>query len=163
MHPIRDSEAFHRALASLPLASQRQVGARFIAHVADLSDGQVAQYTGAVADNPRITPEELQGAFRAARSVYVETHPDSDLSVLDFHRQAAHFVAEACMACLAPTYESSPTHHLAERVANYCRMARVCANVPHDAEYPPLSDAEAALKSEIDAQYEVLTDFLKQA
>jgi hypothetical protein len=103
----------------------------------------------------------LEAAYRAVHAVYVSTHPASDLSALDFRQQAAHFVAEACMVCLAPSYEGERAHHLAEKVANYCRMARICSNIPHEGEYPKLLDAETALKNEMDAQYGILTDYLQ--
>ena len=163
MDTITNSEAFHKALSSLSLAQQRQVGARFIAHVLDLTDGSCAQHAQQVAEKSDISPEELQSAYRAVHSVYVATHPHSDLSAMDFRRQAAHFVAEACMVCLAPTFEGSPGHHLAEKVAHYCRMARICSSIEHEDEVPKFGEAERSIKNEMDAQYEILTAFLRSA
>jgi len=160
---ISSSEAFHKALSSLSLAQQRQVGARFIAHVLDLTDGRCTKHAQQVAEKSDISPEELESAYRAVHSVYVATHPHSDLSAMDFSRQAAHFVSEACMICLAPTYEGSIAHHLAEKVANYCRMARICSSIEHEGESPKFGAAEGSVKKEMDAQYEILTEFLKTA
>jgi hypothetical protein len=160
---ITSSEAFHKALSSLSLAQQRQVGARFIAHVLDLTDGSCTKHAQQVAEKSDISPEELESAYRAVHSVYVATHPHSDLSAMDFSRQAAHFVSEACMICLAPTYEGSIAHHLAEKVANYCRMARICSSIEHEGESPKFGAAEGSVKKEMDAQYEILTEFLKTA
>jgi hypothetical protein len=108
-----------------------------------------------------MTPFGLEGAYRGVHAVYVSTHPVSDLSALDFRRQVAHFVAGACMVCLVPSYEGDRAHHLAEKVANYWRMTRICSNIPHEGQYPKLLDAEAALRKEMDAQYEILAAFLK--
>ncbi|MGD8309214.1 MAG: hypothetical protein PVG98_07195 [Chromatiales bacterium] len=163
MENITSSEAFHKALSSLSLAQQRQVGAKFIAHVLDLTDGSCTRHAQEVAEKSDITPEELESAYRAVHSVYVATHPHSDLSALDFSRQAAHFVAEACMVCLAPTYEGRAVHHLAEKVANYCCMARVCSSIEHGGEYPKFSDADESIKTETDAQYAILSEFLNSA
>ena len=163
METISSSEAFHKALSSLSLAQQRQVGARFIAHVLDLTDGRCTRHAQQVAETSDISPEKLESAYRAVHSVYVSTHPRSDLSPMDFKQQAAHFVSEACMICLAPTYEGRSAHHLAEKVANYCRMARICSSTEHGGENPKLGAAEVAIKKEMDAQYKILNEFLKSA
>ncbi len=160
MDKISSNEAFRKALSSLSLARQRQVGARFIANVLDMTDGSCTEHAQKVAEMSDVTPEELENAYHAVHSIYVATHPRSDLSELDYRKQAAHFVAEACMVCLAPTYEEYRTHHLAEKVAGYCRMARMCSSIQHDEEYPKFLDAEESSKKEIDAQYQILTDFL---
>jgi hypothetical protein len=158
---ITSNEAFKQALSSLPLSLQRQIAAKFIANVLDLTDGSCTQHAQFIAEKDNVTAEELENAYHAVHSVYVATHPRSDLSELDFKKQAAHFVTEACMVCLAPTYEEYRTHHLAEKVAGYCRMARICSNIQHEEELPKFVDAEAALKMEMDAQYEVLNKFME--
>jgi hypothetical protein len=158
---ISSNEAFKKALTSLSLAKQRQVGARFIANVLDLTEGSCTKHAQIVAEKSDITAEELASVYQAVRSVYVATHPRSDLSELDFGKQAAHFVAEACMVCLAPTYEGYRAHHLAEKAAGYCRMARMCSSIQHEDEHPRFVDAEESLKKEIDAQYQILNEFLE--
>ncbi len=162
MDKITSNEAFKQALSSLSLAQQRQVGARFIAHVLDLTDGSCTQHAQNIAEKSDVTAEELENAYRAVHSVYVATHPRSDLAELDYKKQAAHFVAEACMVCLAPTYEKSHTHHLAGKVAGYCRMARICSSIQHDEEYPKFMNAEESLKKEMDAQHQILSEFLEK-
>jgi len=158
---ITSKEVFRKALSSLSLARQRQVGARFIANVLDLTDGRCTEHAQKVAEKSDVTPEELENAYHAVHSIYVATHPRSGFSVLDFRQQAAHFVAEACMVCLAPTYEEYGTHHLAEKVAGYCRMARICSSIQHEEEYPRFMNAEESLKKEMDAQYQILSAFLE--
>jgi len=158
---ISSGAKFKQSLASLSLARQRQVGARFIANVLDLTDGHCTEHARKVAERSNVSTEELENAYRAVHSIYVATNPRSGLSELDYKKQAAHFVAEACMVCLAPTYEEHRTHHLAEKVAGYCRMARICSSIPHQEEYPKFLDAEESLKKEIDAQYRILSEFLE--
>ena len=159
MAKITSNDAFKQALSSLPLAQQRQIGAKFIINVLDLTDGVCTKHIRDIADRSDLTVEELENSYRAVHSVYVTTHPRSDLSELDYTKQAAHFVAEACMACLAPTYEEYRTHHLAEKVAGYCQMARICSNIPHEADQPSFSAAEQALKEV--AQYRILNEYLE--
>lgn len=161
MGKISSGGDFKQSLSSLSLAQQRQVGARFIANVLDLTDGRCTEHAQKIAEKRDVSTEELENAYRAVHAVYVATHPRSDLSVLDYTKQAAHFVAEACMVCVAPTYEERHTHHLAEKVAGYCRMARICSSIQHEEEYPKFLDAEDALKKEIDAQYRILSEFLE--
>lgn len=162
MNKIHNHEAFKKALSSLSLSRQRQVGAKFVGSVLDLTDGRCAQHAKSIAEKVDVTAEELQNAYCAVHSIYIATHPRSGLSELDFVKQAAHFVAEACMVCVEPTYEAHHTQHLAEKVASYCRMARTCANIQHDNEYPEFTNTEEMLKKEIHAQYKILSDFLEQ-
>jgi len=161
MDQITSNEAFRTALNSLSLTQQRQVGARFIANVLDLTDGRYTEHAQMVAEKSDVSAEELESAYHAVHSIYVATHPRSGFSELDFRKQAAHFVAEACMVCLAPTYDEYHTHHLAQKVAMYCRMARTCSNIQHEEEYPKFVDAEESVKKEMDAQYQILTEFLQ--
>lgn len=163
MDKITSNEAFKKALSSLSLAQQRQVGAKFISNVLDLTEGSCTKNAQMVAERNDLTAEELENAYHAVHSVYVATQPRSDISGLDYKKQAAHFVAEACMICLAPTYEEYRAHHLAEKVAGYCRMARMCSSIQHEEEYPIFSDAEESSKKEIDTQYRILTEFLENS
>jgi len=160
---ISSNDDFNKALSSLSLAQQRQVGARFIANVLDLTDGSCTQHAQKIAEKSDVTAEELENAYHAVHSIYVATHPRSGFSELDFRKQAAHFVAEACMVCLAPTYEERHTHHLAEKVAGYCRMARICSSIQHEDEYPKFLNAEESLEKEIDVQYQLLSEFLESS
>jgi len=160
---ITSNESFKKALSSLSLAQQRQIGARFIANVLDLTDGSCIKHAQMVAEKSDITAEELENAYHAVHSIYVATHPRSDLSELDYEKQAAHFVTEACMVCLAPTYAEYRTYHLAEKVASYCSMARLCSSIQHEEEYPKFLDAEESSKKEMDAQYQILSEFLENS
>jgi hypothetical protein len=160
---ITDIESFKKALSSLSLAQQRQVGARFVAHVLDLTDGRCTKQAQSIAEKSDITPEELEMAYQTVHAVYVTTHPRSHFSELDYRQQAAHFVAEACMTCVAPTYEEQSTYHLAENAASYCRMARICSSIQHDIENPSFADAEDAMNQEMNAQFDILNEYLKEA
>jgi hypothetical protein len=168
MATITDHAAFQQALASMPLAQQRQVGARFIERLLQpsaqlhLDSGSEARLerTCEVASQPDPDPAELNDAYQAVHALYVNTHPRSDLAPLDYSKQALHFIAEACLCCLSPTYPEAKVHHLAEKVAMYCRMARVCASIPHEQATPDLSGAEQAMQQEIQAQFAIVNDLL---
>ena len=161
MTKITTNEAFKDALSSLTLGQQRAVGARFIEHVLDLAhESCIKQAQSIISNIDQISAEDLEKAYQAAHSVYVHTYPRSDLSPLDYKQQAEHFVAEACMHCLSPTYYDAIKHHLAERVSTYCIMARTCASVDHEGNYPKFTETEDLVKKEIDAQYEILSKYM---
>lgn len=161
MPQIDNNLAFQQALADLPVKKQRQVGAKFIGNVLNLTAEPRFRDVLALLEKPEQSAEELLDGFHSIHALYVQTHPRSDLSQLDYARQAEHFIAEACLVCLSPVYEEAKVHHLAQKAAMYCCMARTCAGIKHDEEAPQLSQSEAMLSKEIQDQYRLLSDFLK--
>jgi len=162
MSKISTSEDFRKALSSLSLAQQRQVGARFIANVLDLTDDAQVKSCQEIAGKKGVAADELNDAYHRVHAVYVATHPRSWFTELDYTKQAAHFVAEACMVCLSPTYPEEHTHHLADRVAMYCQMARTCSAIQHEGEYPKFGGVEEAVKKLVDSQYQILSEYLEE-
>lgn len=161
MTKITTNNAFREALGSLTLAQQRAVSAKFIENVLDLAhESCIKQGQAILGKMDQISAEDLEKAYHSTHSVYVHTYPRCDLSPLDCKKQAEHFVAEACMHCLAPTYYDAERHHLAERVSSYCIMARTCASIDNEGNYPKFTDSEDLVKKEIDAQYEILSKYL---
>jgi hypothetical protein len=158
-----DRKTFRSTLASLSFAQQRQVAARFVANVLDIVGGDSRlKHIIDVLQQPDATAEDLEVAHRTIRSIYVETHPHSELQELDFHRQAAHFITEACLACTGASYAEARTIHLAQRIAKYCRMARTCSSMPREEEQPDFSIAEKAAAKIIADQYAILADYLEE-
>ena len=162
MTQINSQQAFQQALADLPVKRQRQVGARFIGNVLDLTKEPRFRDVLRLLEKPEPSAEELVDGYHSIHAFYVQTHPRSDLSRLDYARQAEHFIAEACLVCLSPVYEETKVHHLAQKAAMYCCMARTCAGIKHDEEVPQLSQSEEMPTKEIQAQYRLLSDFLNQ-
>ena len=161
MTKITTRKAFREALVSLTLTQQRVVSAKFIENVLDLAhESCIKQGQAILGKIDRISAEDLEKAYHSTHSVYVHTYPRCDLSPLDCKKQAEHFVAEACVHCLAPTYYEAKRHHLAERVSSYCIMARTCASIDNEGNYPKFTDSEDLVKKEIDAQYEILCEYL---
>lgn len=160
MKKIKDYESFQNVLSGLAVAEQRQIGARFVAHVLDLTDNPRLTDAQQTAMKPDLSAEELMDAYHVVHTIYVQTHPRSDLSEVDYTKQAVHFITEACLVCLSPTYPEAKLHRIAEKAAMYCRMARTCANILHDQDRPDLEDTAKALQNEITAQYEIVNQFL---
>jgi hypothetical protein len=163
MSEIHDQTSFACALRALSLSGQRLIGARFVANVLDLTTEPLFAAAQRLAASPEASAEMLADAYHSVQAVYVHTHPRSDLAEPDYVKQAIHFIAEALLTCLAPTYPQLRVHHVAEKAAAYCRMARLCASIPQvqaDARAPgSLVEAEAALRREIEAQYAIAEDF----
>jgi len=156
------NESFRETLSSLPVGQQRRVAARFIEKVLDLADERCLDNIVKLFSKAEIAPEDLEVAHHKARSIYVDTHPGSDLAELSYPRQARHFVAEACMTCVAPIYEQAKTCHLAQKVAMYCRMARTCSIMGHEGEEPDFSNVEAAATKATEEQHAILQGFLDE-
>ena len=162
MTQINSQQAFQQALADLPVKKQRQAGAKFIGNVLDLTSEPRFRDVLTLLEKPGLTAEELLDGYHAIHALYVQTHPRSDLSRLDYARQAEHFIAEACLVCLSPVYEETKVHHLAQKAAMYCCMARTCAGIKHDEEVPQLASSQEMLAKEIQDQYRLLSEFLTQ-
>jgi ketopantoate reductase len=160
MSKITTNESFISALASLSLQEQRLVGARFIKNVLDLTEDKHIIHAQSIAATSGVTAEDLHEAYHTVHASYVKTNPRSDMLALVWEKQAEHFVAEACMACLAPAYPEAATHHLAQRVSMYCLMARTCASINHEGDYPTFETSEEVVKKEVNEQYRVLNEFL---
>jgi len=162
MSKILTSEECRKAFTSLSLAQQRRVGARFVGNVLDLTDDPQVKKGQEIAGKAGVTADELNDAFERVRAVYLATHPRSGCTELDYKQQAAHFVAEACMICLAPTYHERHTAHVAGRVAMYCQMARHFSAIQQKGGYPKFDGVEEAVKKEVDTQYQILSEYLEK-
>jgi hypothetical protein len=75
------------------------------------------------------------------------------------NRQNISLPRPACIALLQ-RITMQKKHHLAERVSTYCIMARTCASIDHEGNYPKFTETEDLVKKEIDAQYDILGEYL---
>jgi hypothetical protein len=107
-------------------------------------------------------PEALMSAYHSAWHAAVESSVHSDMELVDWQKQTAHFVAKACAESLAPAHHGIKWRHLASNAANHCQMARLCASIEHDQERPSLSSAEKALNKQIQTQLEILSAYLAE-
>ncbi len=161
MSKITTNEGFMDALASLSLQQQRLVGAYFIKNVLDLTKDSHIIHAQSIAATIDAKAEDLLDAYHSVHTSYVKTNPRSDMHALVWEKQAEHFVAEACMTCLAPAYPEASTHHLAQRVSMYCLMARTCSSINHEGNYPTFETSEEVTKGEMNEQYRIVNEFLE--
>ena len=159
MSEVKDHKSFKEILSGLTVAEQRQIGAQFIDHVLDLTDEARLKDAQQMAAKEGVTAEELIDAYHSVHAIYVQTHPRSDLSELNYTNQAVHFIAEACLLCLSPTYPEAKVYRIADKVAMYCRMARMCASIKLDEEIPRMEAAEKAVQKEIESQFRITSQF----
>jgi hypothetical protein len=159
MGKISTMNEFKEALQNLSLEQQRVVAACFVAEVLDLTEDERVRQAQKIASDPAASPESLMSAYHSAWYAALESSVHSDMELIDWHKQTAHFVARACAESLAPAHHGIARRHLAFNVAGHCRMARLCANIEHEAAQPSLIDAEEAMKKQIQAQFEMLSDF----
>lgn len=162
MPTISTSEDCRNAFTSLSLAQQRRVGARFVGHVLDLTDDPQVKNGQEIAGKAGVTADELNDAYHRVHAVYLATHPRSGCTELDYKQHAAHFVAEACMICLSPTYPERNTAQIAGRVAMYCQLARHFSAIQQQGGYPKFDGVEEAVKKEVDSQYKILSEYLEE-
>jgi hypothetical protein len=162
MSKISNSEECRKAFTSLSLAQQRQVGARFVGNVLDLTDDPQVKKGQEIAGKAGVTADELNDAYNSVHAVYLATHPRSGCTELDYRQHAAHFVAEACMICLSPTYPERNTAEIAARVAMYCQLARHFSAIQQPGNYPKFDGVEDAVKNEVDSQYKILSKYLEE-
>jgi hypothetical protein len=66
------------------------------------------------------------------------------------------------MTCVAPTYSEYREHHLAENVASYCRMARICSSLHAAGDNPDFASAEQAMNRETETQFEILNKYINE-
>jgi hypothetical protein len=162
MAEIKTMKEFKHALEGLSLDQQRIVAARFVAEVLDLTDDDRIKEAQRVAADSTATPDNIMSAYHLAWHAAVESSVHSDMELIDWRKQTAHFVAKACAESLAPAHYGVTIRHLAHNVANHCRMACLCANIEHEEEQPSLANAEEMLNKQIRKQFEILSQYLDE-
>lgn len=160
MKRIENNADFASVLAFLPVEHQHGLAKRFIASVVHLSSNPRMDSLREVLARPACSEHELKTAHDIAHSVYVELGPASDISEVRFDCQPAHFIAQAVMACSATVKPETGPMHLAQQVANYCRMAQTCASMSHGGEGPDFDNAELEYNKIVQQQFQIANDYL---
>lgn len=160
MKRIESNADFTKVLASLPVEHQHGLAKRFIAGVVHLSNNPRLDSLRDMLARPSCSEHELKTAHDIARSVYVEHGPASDISEVRFDCQATHFIAQALMACSATVKPGTGPLHLAQKVANYCRMAQTCSSISHGEEGPDFDKAEHEYNKIVQKQIQIANDYL---
>jgi hypothetical protein len=126
MTAIHNETDFKRAIDGLSLAQQRQVGALLVERVLQFYNDERIQRAVRLAKTPDISDEELQDAYRAAKSASVESFARCGADG-NWRDQAGHFVANAALACVSSG--GAAKKNLAWEAATSSRMACTCENI----------------------------------
>lgn len=152
--PTIGTDAELRALLNrLPPVAQRIIGLRFARSVAHLCREARVQRAIDTGLDPQASPEQLEDAFRAARSHATKTYTDCGKDT-DWLAQADHFVARATAAALTPEAQRTDKANPAWKAAMHARMANNCELVESD------DDTHG---DEVRRQYAIADEFLAQA
>ena len=144
---ISNDKDFKSALASLSTAQQRQVAARFVQRVFQLSNDARIKSALDAAGRADIADAELALASQAANTARVESFTRCGRET-DWNAQAGHFVAKAAVACVKPAEAGD---NLAWDAAMQARMARTCQTV---------AEGSGTDNREAEEQYRILEAFL---
>ncbi|MCP3869225.1 MAG: hypothetical protein GY703_14210 [Gammaproteobacteria bacterium] len=141
---------FRALLHSLEAEQMRQVGVRFVKSVVEYCDDRRVTRALEVAVKPEVTEEELEEAHRGVRAATVESRTRCGADC-NWDDQAAHFVARATAAVVAPRGQCKAPDP-PWQVAISCRMARNCALIAGD---------DDTMNVENETQYRILHEYLE--
>jgi hypothetical protein len=161
MPRIEKNSDFVSALSSLPMEQQHMLAKKFIAGVIHLSDNPRLHPLLELLKRPECSVDDINKARSIAQSVYVETGPHSDIAEVKYNCQATHFIAQAVLACTAQDNKSTNSSHLAQKVANYCRMAQTCSSMGQGGESPDFSNAEEGYNRIAKDQIDIVNQLLE--
>ncbi len=147
MANISNDHELRMALDALTREQQRVLGGRFVQNVLDLCDDFRIRNAVDTAINEAASVNELEEAFRNAKAVSVKTYTDCGKDT-DWLAQAAHFVAAATTAAVAPAPASD---NPAWKAAIQARMARNCEMIERQ---------DGADHGEAETQYALANDFI---
>jgi hypothetical protein len=141
---ITNDSEFKTALAALSVQQQRHVAALFVENILTMSADSRLKGVLSTAKREDVSNDELVAMYHAAKSASVESYTQCGAEG-DWRCQAAHFVAEATVACVN-TKSSNP----AWDAAMHCRMARTCGEI---------AEGSGTENQEVEAQYKILSAF----
>jgi hypothetical protein len=148
MATIGNDHELKTTLDGLDATQQRVLGGMFVQKVMELCDDPRVRRAVEVAVDPEATPAALDDAFRSAKAVSVKTYTDCGKDT-DWMSQAAHFVAAAATAALAPAAQQGKDNP-AWKAAMQARMARNCEMIEHQ---------DGGPHNEAEVQYELAAGF----
>lgn len=147
---ISNDQEFKNILNNLSRAQQRLLGASFTQSVSSQVDNPRLAGALKVALAPESTDQELQDAYKVAKSIATKTYTACGRDA-DWALQAEHFAAAACAAALTPDALTAETFNPAWKSAIQSRMAKNCQMI----------DSESGeLENEADRQYRLTETFL---
>ena len=149
MTTITNDTEFRQALKKLDLKQLREIGAGFVEGVLRLNKDQRVMHAVEVARNSEASDDELLAAYKAARVATVDSRTRCGADC-NWEEQAAHFVARASAAMVAPEGMCKAADPPWQVVMS-CRMARNCALIAAD---------DDSSNDESEKQYLIMNDYL---
>jgi hypothetical protein len=140
---------FRESLNALPADQVRKVTAQFVERLLHLNDDKRVADAIHLAKQPEIGAAEQLRVFNAARSATVESRTRCGADC-NWDDQAAHFIARASAAVIAPEGKCQAADPVWQVVMS-CRMAQNCALIAADDE---------SVNQENEHQYRILEEFL---
>jgi hypothetical protein len=148
MSTITNDTEFRRALKKLDMEQLREVGAALVGSVLHLNNDKRVARAVDVAKN-RASDDELLVAYKAARVATVDSRTRCGADC-NWEEQAAHFVARASAAMVAPEGVCKAADPPWQVVMS-CRMAQNCALIAAD---------DDSSNDESENQYRIMNDYL---
>ena len=146
---ITNDTEFRQALKKLDLKQLREIGAGFVGSVLHLNKDQRVMHAVDVARNSDASDDELLAAYKAARVATVDSRTRCGADC-NWEEQAAHFVARASAAMVAPEGVCKAADPPWQVVMS-CRMAQKCALIAAD---------DDSSNNESENQYRIMNDYL---
>ncbi|MEA3302213.1 MAG: hypothetical protein U9Q75_02955 [Pseudomonadota bacterium] len=149
MSTIDNDADLRKALKQLNHEQLRETGADFVASVLHLSSDKRVAHAVDVARNSDASDDELLAAYKSARVATVDSRTRCGADC-NWEEQAAHFVARASAAMVAPEgvcKAADPSW----QVVMSCRMAQNCALIAAD---------DDSINDESENQYCIMNDYL---
>ncbi|HBH34879.1 MAG TPA: hypothetical protein DDW45_00205 [Gammaproteobacteria bacterium] len=149
MTKISNDTELRQALKKLDRMQLREVSAAFVESVLHLSSDKRVANAIDVARNRDSSDDELLAAYKAARVATVDSRTRCGADC-NWEEQAAHFVARASAAMVAPEGVCKAADPPWQVVMS-CRMAQNCALIAAD---------DDSANDESENQYRVINDYL---
>ena len=149
MSTINDDIEFRRALKRLDRDQLREIGAGFVQNVLHLNKDKRVTRAVDVAKNRDASDDELLVAYKATRVATVDSRTRCGADC-NWEEQAAHFVARASAAMVAPEGVCKAADPPWQVVMS-CRMAQNCALIAAD---------DDSSNNESENQYRIMNDYL---
>ena len=148
MSTINDDIEFRRALKRLDRDQLREIGAGFVQNVLHLNKDKRVTRAVDVAKNRDASDDELLAAYKATRVATVDSRTRCGADC-NWEEQAAHFVARASAAMVAPEGACKAADPPWQVVMS-CRMAQNCALIAAD---------DDSSNDESENQYRIMNDY----
>ena len=162
MHTVTNVKEFQAALDTLSDEQQRVLSAQFIAEVLDLTQNPQLKAIHAIAQQEEASAADLLSAYHQAESIAVNLASLGVREIIDFKKQAEHYVAKGIAACLFPIPTTVKHPYRAWNVAHYCREARMCSDLKHEDDTGILEKVEKDLHAAILRQYALTSKFIAE-